>query len=547
VGPPPDIGGDADCDGIPDDTTDFVYVTTTGNDRNPGTLVRPKRTIQNAIATGQREGKDVLVARGVYDGEFDVVGGVNVFGGYRPDFRDRDLELYPVLVERRDLPPGSPVLTCRSVVARTRIEGFIVGGTDAVAPGEGSTGVYLDRCGPAVELRSVTILAGRGADGARGDDSSDNLTEWGLSDLDELNGTDGRRGADAPPGGCALAPGGTGGRQSCRASNVSGGNGGAADCPGDICRQGAPCGNAGCTDFTVGGVCDLAAALRIAVANPPAGPGRGGGGGAAGELTYNAPTNRGICNFCDDNPTLPRNGGIGGDGSSGTDGGGGLGCSDVARVDFATGRVTAGVGTDGTAGSDGAGGGGGTAGGGYEVIAGTTGGPCDDRNGGAGGGGGSGGCGAPGADGGGGGGVSTGVLVRLASGARSGPSLSEVRIVTASGGLGGDGGIGARGGRPGTGALGGVAAFWCARTGGRGGDGGRGGAGGGGGGGCGGGSHGIFIAGGVSVTSYVSTLRAGTTIDATGVAGMAGRGGFSPGASGTDGVGGSGVPIYVQP
>jgi hypothetical protein len=37
-GPPPVIGGDADCDGTPDDTTDFVYVTATGSDTNTGSL-----------------------------------------------------------------------------------------------------------------------------------------------------------------------------------------------------------------------------------------------------------------------------------------------------------------------------------------------------------------------------------------------------------------------------------------------------------------------------------------------------------------------------
>lgn len=547
TGPPPAVGGDADCDGVPDDTDDFVYVTTTGNDDDPGTLERPMRTIRAALERGRRQGKDVLVARGVYDGGLDVVGGVSVFGGYRPDFRDRDLTLYPVVVERRGAGPGAAVLTCRGVTEPTRVEGFTVQGTDAVRPGEGSTAVYLDRCGADVVLAQITVLAGRGADGVRGDSSSDNLADVGLSSLGELAGVDGTDGR-APGGGpfCERVPSGVGGRKSCPGGDVSGGRGGDAACPDSGCVNGRPCGNGGCTDFTVGGVCDFRAVLRAAVPNPAAQAGRGAEPGAAGPLTYNSPTNRGVCNFCDDNPTLQRNGGIGGDGARGADGAGGNGCGGGPQLDLASGRITGGGGTDGSDGTNGSGGGGGTAGSGYEVIGATMGG-CDDRSGGSGGGGGSGGCGAPGADGGTGGGTSAGIVIRLDGRAR-GPALEDVRVVTASGGSGGDGGVGAAGGGAGSGGVGGRPTFWCARTGGRGGDGGGGGSGGGGGGGCGGGSHGVLVAaGGGSPMAYAAELEAALAIDRTGVAGRGGEGGFSPGASGTDGLDGRSDAIRVLP
>src|SRR4029079_18823254 len=96
--------------------------------------------------------------------------------------------------------------------------------------------------------------------------------------------------------------GGNGGAHMCRSVNVGGGDGGDAACPETGCVNGSPCGNAGCTDFTVGGVCDFDAVLEDAVANPAPGAGRGPSPGEAGVLTYNAPTNRGVCNFCDDNP-----------------------------------------------------------------------------------------------------------------------------------------------------------------------------------------------------------------------------------------------------
>jgi hypothetical protein len=547
-GPPPAVGGDGDCDGVPDDTTDFVYVATTGSDTNAGSLAQPLRTIRAALTRARAERKSVLVSAGTYAG-FDVAAGVSIFGGYSPDFTDRDLDLYPVVLEEPDARPGSPALRCRDVRTPTRVEGFVVRGKDATAAGEGSTAVYTDGCDGSVTFAELLVLAGRGASGSRGDSSSDNVAEIGLTSLDELLGTNGAPGGAATPlgGTCRRVSGGAGGAKTCPSGAVSGGEGGAAACEDVGCTNGSPCANAGCTDFTSGGVCDIDAVLRTAVANPAPGAGRGTGAGPAGEVTYNSPTNRGICNFCDDNPTLARFGANGGDGAPGADGTAGLGCEDARDFDAATGTVRGGEGTDGAAGADGAGGGGASAGSGYVVIGGTMG-ACVDQSGGAGGGGGSGGCGAPRAEAGTGGGASIGVAVRLGAGLTAGPTMVDVRIVTASGGEGGAGGNGAVGGSGGTGAPGGTSEHWCARGGGRGGDGGRGGAGGGGGGGCGGASHGVYVvAAGVDASAYADALRGGVDVDATGVPGRGGAGGYSPGVSGTAGTDGNGEAVRVVP
>ncbi len=368
-GPPPAVGGDGDCDGVADDTTDFVYVATTGSDTNPGSLARPRRTLPGALARARAEGKSVLVSAGTYAG-FDVVGGVSIFGGYAPDFTDRDLALYPVVLEDPSSRPGSPALRCRGVRTPTRVEGFVVHGTDATAAGEGSTAVVTDGCDGAVTFAELLVLAGRGADGARGDASSDNVAELGLRSLDELLGTEGGSGGGGTPSGAVCMPvsGGRGGAKRCPGGDVGGGAGGAAACEDPACANGSPCGNAGCTDYTVAGVCDIDAVLRDAIANPAPGDGRGVGGGRAGELTYNAPTNRGVCNFCDDNPSLGRFGANGADGVPGADGAAGLGCGGVSTFDAVNGTVSGGRGADGAAGADGAGGGGASAGAGYLVI-----------------------------------------------------------------------------------------------------------------------------------------------------------------------------------
>jgi hypothetical protein len=546
MGPPPMVGGDLFCTGVPSDTTTFVFVTATGSDTNPGTLVRPMRTIDAAIARGLAEHKDVLVSRGIYAGPVHVTAGVSVFGGYAPDFTERDLELYPVLIERPDQ-PGLPALVCDHVTGASRWEGITIQGSDATVEGSGSTAVLLDHCGAGVAFADVVVLAGQAMDGTRGIDSSANLPAWGLMSLAQLDGVGGASGADGPAGDfCPDVPGGSGGAHLCRPAtgtgDVSGGHGGGAGCPRNTCTIGRACGNGGCTDFTSGGVCNLDAARAAGFPNPAAAAGRGAGGGAAGDLTYNAPTDRAVCNFCDDNPTLPREGQAGVDGASGIDGSGGLGCSGPPTIE-ADGRVHGTSGSDGSAGSDGGGGGGGTAGSGFLVMGGTEGG-CTDHSGGSGGGGGSGGCGAPQANGGGGGGYSIGILVLLDAGA-SGPTFRATRVVTASGGRGGDGGVGAAGGAPGIGAPGGIGQFWCSRTGGRGGDGGRGGAGGAGGGGCGGASHGVMIRTPSGGEAYVAATTMSVTVESTGVGGRGGRGGFSPGHAGTDGADGTSEPVLL--
>jgi hypothetical protein len=534
------VGSDSDCDGVVDDDSTFVHVTSGGSDASAGTLVQPMRSIGAAITRARSEGKAVLVAQGSY-APFSVVGGVSVFGGYRSDFRDRNSALYPVQVEHASAADGTPVLRCTDVSDDAVIDGITFVGEDAQTAGRGSTTLYFDGCGPQVRLANVTVLSGRASDGRPGEDASARLP-GGIPSLADLAGADGRGGREggAQGGACSRLNGGAGGSKSCSGRDVSGGAGGAAECPDLQCSAFSPCGNAGCTDFTTNGVCDYQTVLLLAVPNPAPGGGRGSAPGRAGSPSYNAPTSRGVCNFCDDNPTLPRLGDDGGDGAGGTVGSGGGGCSASALALDASGRGAATAGGAGASGSDGSGGGGGSAGNGYSVVGNTESG-CSDVPGGSGGGGGSGGCGAPSGGGGGGGGASLGIVIVLPAGG-VGPTLSEVRVVTASGGRGGDGGIGAAGGAGGEGAQGGGSAFWCARSGGRGGNGGNGGAGGGGGGGCGGASHALYFVG-APTNGYRDQVSAALEVEQAGVAGQGGRGGFSPGNRGTNGRAGSGSSI----
>jgi hypothetical protein len=548
--PPTAHGGDGNCDGELDDLSQFVYVSKNGDDANPGTLEEPVLTITRGIEIAEPGGKTVFVGQGGYDEQVVLAAGVSMFGGYRSDFGDRDTIIYETELEHTSGPVGHPVLMATGIDEATEVGGFTFVGSDALVPGAGSNTVLLDDCGPELAIGDVLVLAGEGADGLDGQSSAAILVDLGVpfpALLDGTAGINGGGGFDSDTYDCVdeWGQGGSGGDMVCPVSetDVGGGDGGDASCPESGCEVGDPCGNAGCTDFMVLDICDFDAVYAAAVPNPPAEDGHGPGGGDAGELTYDAVTNRPGSTFCDDNPTLRREGDDGQDGQDGADGVGGDGWDDPDGVfDQSTGIWISGNGTDGS------GGGGGTQGNGYDRIPGASF-AYTDHLGGAGGGGGSGGCGPPGAGGGDGGGGSIGVVILLGPG-NDGPTLSGVRVTPAAAGKGGDGGVGLAGGAPGPGGLGGNGNFWCARVGGKGGDGGQGGDAGGGGGGGGGSISGFHVVA-HSVGDpdpFHDDLVAGNEVDAMPSGGSGGSGGFSPSDPGTAGVNGTSVAFrLVEP
>ena len=545
--PPSAHGVDGDCDGDIDDTGDWVYVSPGGLDTNPGTLAAPVRTIDRGMALAAAKDRVVFVAGGDYAETVSLRNGVSVFGGYRADFGDRDLVFFTSFITGGPSNGGLPSLIAQDIDQFTEFAGFTVDGSDALSAGQGSTAVVVENSTDALHLRDLIVAPGNGSDGANGTPAASVLAQMGIASLASLNGVNGAAGQDGFSAGTAFCANqstaqATGGVKVCPTdgSTISGGHGGRSVCPATGCVIDLPCGNAGCSDFTVNGVCDFAAVYADAVPNPTASPGQGTAPGAAGDVTFDAPTTRYNSNFCDDNPTLRREGDDGGDGGRGTDGGGGQGgLSWNAVFNGATGLWVAADGTDGSGGTNGSGGGGGTAGNGYDVLSGSNAGW--DQLGGAGGGGGSGGCGMPGGRRGRGGGSVIGVVLILTD--TVGPVFENVQVVPGEPGDGGNGGSGAGGGAAGNGGMGGDGNFWCARNGGRGGDGGRGGAGGGGGGGAGGSVSGFHVVfqGPLSDGEllYWQLLQENNRVDALPQPGRGGAGGYSPGQSGTRGADGT--------
>lgn len=470
----------------------------------------------------------VHVANGVYYESLLLAEGVSLLGGYDPVVWTRDAALALTIIREDGSGLHRKTISAIDVNASTLIDGFIIFGGHATAPGKNSYAVWL-LDSPGVTLANNQIHAGDGADGSDGTHGSDGL-----------DGTDGSPGANAYGTsydcyetclGNGESAGGFGGSRSCGGTEVSGGPGATAQCP-DWHE-----GNNNCSSCSVPG----------SQSTPPAGSAGLFGGGAGGASGFDGIQDDNCGSLLECVVTLPANINVaypmsaenGSDGVNGNNGNGGAACVAINGT-VLSGEWTGDDGTDGVAGVDGAGGGGGGAGGGVEA----SGLVCTDGGsdiGGSGGGGGSAGCSGNAGVRGDPGGGSFAVFVVFTEPPVSVPTIEHNVIYKGNGGRGGSGGFGGVGGAGGSGAMGGAggvpgSAFWSASAGGAGGDGGAGGHGGGGGGGCGGVAFGIysFGQGGANLSPWLTN----NTYPASGSPGAGGAGGLSlgnPGEAGPSG------------
>ncbi len=304
----PDLGFvDANCDGIDGEVNNGVFVSTTGNDANPGTKALPKRTISAALgAIGSK--RDVYVSTGTYIEQISLPSNVGVYGGYSPTTWQRDLTASPVTVTG----VNAPLLIDGSTNVTVQLMQFV--GSTPSGAGVTAYGAFV-RNATAVLVEAVDIRAG--------------------------NGTPGSSGATAATG-AGGAPGSIG-QPGCEQSSLActkcpqpqGGGGGHTTCHG-VDRFGGPGGNAG----------------HDSGSGANGSPGYGGTSGGSG-------TPWGWGNYAPGAPYVGGAGSSGGAGGAGTSGGsiGGLGNN---------GYVLA-VTTDGLDGLDGNGGGGGGGGGGGQT------------------------------------------------------------------------------------------------------------------------------------------------------------------------------------
>jgi len=395
---------------------DGIYVDAAGgDDLNPGTQALPVRTIGKGIMIGSASfsPKSVFISNGTYDESVTMHDGVSLYGGFAASAGwIRDAALFTTEVRAAD----GPAVTATSLAAETFIDGLVITGANATAPGASSIGLLaIDTT--MLLVHATTIRGGVAAAGAAG--------AAGTTGADATPGGVGEPGCEDSSGlcsSCSRPVGGPGGNSSCaRMGGAGGGPGHECTC-GDMGLPGAGgtlggAGGCGCGggdgvaggdglpggpggDGTAGGDLGMFEASGYLTADGASGVdgsdgsgGGGGGGGSGGDAD------------CDSYGSAGGGGGGGGcGGTAGTGGGGGGGSFAVVLIDSSVALVDcgleAGVGGAGGAGGDGGGGGSGGAPG----PGGPYGGGGEQDDGGFGADGGAGGLGGAGGSGGGGGG-----------------------------------------------------------------------------------------------------------------------------------------------
>jgi len=415
-----------------------IYVSTSGNDANPGTQAFPKRTVQAGVATAAAMGAVVHVAGGTYDegGGLQLADDVDIYGGFDAGSWTRGPGIVTTIT-------GSPQGVLADGDTGVTLQSLTIRGSNT---GASAYGVLAANSSNLI-LEQVTIEAGPGApgtdgvpfiepaaSGTEGDEGVDGFEDdsyWYCAgnQVDPPLFTDaGTNPADA------TASGGRGRRGAItNGGNVAGGAG--EPSPGGA-NGGVPAsGNVGGAGDDGGDGANGAVGSRGGAGHSPSGyaptPGStggagirgvGGGGGAGGGSTHSTGT-------CNDWGGSGGGGGAGGRGGAGGQGGTPGGGSFAIYIWASTVRVVDAVLKTGNGGGGGAGGPGQP--GGNGALGGVGGSGYDEGR--AGGGGGDGGDGGDGGQGGGGaGGPSVGIL-------RVG-GVADVATTTFQIGAGGPGG-----------------------------------------------------------------------------------------------------------
>jgi hypothetical protein len=369
----PDLGFvDSNCDGIDGDAARSIFVSTNGDNANPGTRAHPMRTVAAAVAKAATGRLAVLVAAGTYDEGAGVSprSNVGIDGGYDPASWARSAANQTLIV-------GAPQAVLADGATGVTLQLLTLRSNAGLTAGESTYAVRaINRASLTIEhsiLQSGDARAGaQGADGARGTNGAAGGAGGPGEDDQPIRGDGGLGGASSI--GVAGGKGGIGGGNDNEEHNGApgggpfpgaGGSAGASGDPGQDGRPGSPGENGAHLGLPGAGgsnAADLALDRWHGHSGSGGGagePGSGGGGGGGGGAQD--------CFFC--TPGGGSGGGGGGAGGGPGSGGGGGGAGGGSfGIYLSNSTVTLSAGTTITAGTGGAGGDGGD--GGFGGIAG---------------------------------------------------------------------------------------------------------------------------------------------------------------------------------
>ncbi|WP_437798781.1 PGRS family protein [Sorangium sp. So ce693] len=233
-----------------------VFVATGGDDNGAGTKADPVKTLSVAISRATEQGSAVYACAEEFKEAAEVPAGMAIFGGL-----DCAKGWTWVGEEKKTtLAPGEEGIALKVLRGEdpVRIEDVSVRAADAEAPGTSSIAVLVD--GATAELARCELIAGKGADGAEGEDAPSEVPAQappGNAGTDACSDRDGTPGPDTTLSGGAQVVNECGGELSIGGGggdgNVTNGTGGDIGASGALGAAGAGEPSAGAWSCAAGG------------------------------------------------------------------------------------------------------------------------------------------------------------------------------------------------------------------------------------------------------------------------------------------------------
>ena len=151
----------------------IAYVSPDGSDNGDGSRESPCATLSHAVNAAVPQGlEEIRLAVGVYEGDLDPVGGIDIVGGF-------DAGTWEVSADDSTVirPLSGPVVA-NGITVETPMERHVIQAPIATAASPNATALVLTECGPELRFEACRIAAGTGyagETGAPGEDVEDGI------------------------------------------------------------------------------------------------------------------------------------------------------------------------------------------------------------------------------------------------------------------------------------------------------------------------------------------------------------------------------------
>ncbi len=185
---------DSNCDGIDGNIDNAIFVSSSGDSGNSGTIISPLLTINSGIAMANSLGKqNVYIAIGTYNELVILENGVSIYGGYADTKFWKRVAVNSSVVSFDNMNVAGinnrVAISGMDISSETIIDSLNIATTNTLEAGGSNYGVRCVNCNGLI-VRNNIVSVGNAANGSRGID--------GIDGIDGINGNNGSDGCELP-------------------------------------------------------------------------------------------------------------------------------------------------------------------------------------------------------------------------------------------------------------------------------------------------------------------------------------------------------------